>query len=468
MFNYLTMFLLYFRPCFRRQATFSWFVIVFVGLMLREDTYGVTSIVRALILPPKLYEYLLHFFHSTALDLDKLLVFWWRWMEKGNLAYKYNGNFVLLGDHTKNPKDGRKMPAVATLHQESETSSKPSYFRGHNWGCISMLTGTENKIFSTPLWAQIHQPLNIKGVKEKKEPITIRMVSMALYVAKNLNKSCTLVLDAYFSAAPVFEEVGKNCKTISVNVLTRAKKNVVAYCDPVMPKKRRRGRPAKYGKKIYLFKKFTGWEKKFIEANAMIYGKEEKIRYYNIPLLWRTFKGKVLFIWAETSRGKMILMSSDLKMDPIKAIELYCYRIKIETVFSVLKNIFGVNGYHFWSSYLLPQSRAPKKNKKKRISLNPEKTRKTLHAIEIFYNIQIMVVGLLQVCCMRYSKEVSTKADTWLRTFNSKTPSEFMAKKAMSKVFFKHFCISTENPIMDLIREKQKQPGKGVNYRISA
>ena len=60
---------------------------------------------------------------------------------------------VLVGDHTKTPKDGRKIPAVTTLHQESETGSKPAFFRGHHWGCIALLVRAADKVFATPLWA---------------------------------------------------------------------------------------------------------------------------------------------------------------------------------------------------------------------------------------------------------------------------------------------------------------------------
>lgn len=453
------MFLLYFRPCFSRQATFNWFVVAFVGLMLREDTLGVTSIVRALMLPPHHYVHLLNHFHSTALELKNLLRYWWLWVAKSNLAYTHNGCPILVGDHTKIPKDGRKIPSVATLHQESETSSKPSFFRGHNWGCISMLTGTSKKLFSTPLWAQIHQPVNLKGVDEEYEPMTTRMVSMAFEVVKTLETNIILVLDAFFSAAPVFEKANVGCSPFTITVLTRAKKNVVAYLDPIRSKRKKRGRKAVFGRKIKLFQKFTHWNKKFLTATATIYGKEETIQYYHMPLLWRKFKGnKILFVWAETSRGKMIVMSSDLDIDPVAAIELYCYRVKIETVFSVLKNVFGACNYHFWSLYLLPQSRKPRKKdkKEKRISLDPAKTIQTLNAIETFFNIQAIVVGFLQICCMKFTKEVSDKANTWLRTFNPKAPSEFIAKKAIEKVFFKHFCLFTKNPIMDLIRDKQK------------
>ena len=36
------------RPAFSRKATYCWFVVVFVGFIVRYDTLGVTSIVRAL------------------------------------------------------------------------------------------------------------------------------------------------------------------------------------------------------------------------------------------------------------------------------------------------------------------------------------------------------------------------------------------------------------------------------------
>lgn len=468
MFNYLTSFLLYFRPCFSRGATYNWFVVIFVGLMLREDTFGVTSIIRALALLPSHYECILHFFHSTAIDLDKLLRFYWLWVSKSNLGYQYNGCPVFLGDHTKNTKDGRKIPAVATLHQESETASKPSYFRGHNWGCISMLTCLNEMMFSTPLWGQIHQPLNLMGVEEEYEPMTTRIVSMVSCVAKTIQKKGILVLDAFFAVGPVFDKAKNNNNDVHITILTRAKSNIVAYCDPVIRKYKSRGRPRKYGKKLKLMKYFSYWKKKFLTAQAIVYGNNEEILYYSIALIWRPVKRKILFIWVQTSRGKIILMCSDLNMNPVKAIEMYCYRAKIETAFSVLKNIFGITKYHFWSSHLLPQSRTPAKNDKKRKSTNPEKTKKTLRAIEIYFNIQAMVVGVMQLICLKHTHEVATKADTWLRTFNPKTPSEFMAKKAMKNLFFKRFCCFDKNEIIDLIRQKQKNTSKRPFWKRAA
>jgi len=39
----LKRFLMFMRPAFSRQATYGWFVVVFVGLILRTDNFGVSS-----------------------------------------------------------------------------------------------------------------------------------------------------------------------------------------------------------------------------------------------------------------------------------------------------------------------------------------------------------------------------------------------------------------------------------------
>jgi len=50
----------------------------------------------------------------------------------------------------------------------------------------------------------------------------------------------------------------------------------------------------------------------------------------SIPLLWKPLGDWLLFIFAITSRGPIVLMSSDLTLSPATAIELYCVRTRIE------------------------------------------------------------------------------------------------------------------------------------------
>jgi len=258
MLKYLENFLQAMRPAFSRQETFVWFVIVFVGFLVRNDTLGVSSIVRALSLVPESYTCLLHFFHSTAWTVEGLMVLWWEWLAARKVAYQVGDRVVLVGDHTKTPKDGRKMPAVTTLHQDSETSGKPSFFRGHHWGCVAIVVQACDRFFATPLWASIQEGLAKLAVDDAGQPKTTRIVQMAQQVARVMGRSAYVVLDAYFAVGPVFQTAAEQLcgNEPLVHILTRAKKNVVAYCPAQTPKKRKRGRRKKYGQKLKLMKLF--------------------------------------------------------------------------------------------------------------------------------------------------------------------------------------------------------------------
>jgi len=121
--------LMRFRDSFRREAAFKWFVIVIVGLMVRSDHLGVTSIVRELAINPKHYESIIHFYRSTSWKLSKLIKTWVGIVCTSGLLYRVHGNPLLIGDGVSQAKEGRKMPGVKKLAQESENSSKPRYIR---------------------------------------------------------------------------------------------------------------------------------------------------------------------------------------------------------------------------------------------------------------------------------------------------------------------------------------------------
>ena len=364
----LNRFLAFMRPAFSRRTTYCWFIVVFVGFILRTDNFGVSSIIRALALTPENYTCLLHFFHSTAWDIETIMPIWWRWLVQKNVAYCIDNRLVLVGDHTKTPKDGRKIPAVTTLHQDSETGSKPSYFRGHHWGCVSILVHTCDKYFAVPLWANIQEGLTLVANSEEKRllPKTVQIIEMAKQTAVAMGTQAYLVLDAYFAVGPVFSTAAEQLNGIGnfVHILTRAKKNIVAYHKPPARKKHQRGRTKIYGAKIKLTTLFDSTANRyaFQAIQADIYGHSETVRYLVLDLLWKPVKGMLRFILVTTSHGPIILMTSDLTLCPATAIQLYCRRVTIETMFDTLKNTLGAMAYHFWSHYLSPASRRPKKN----------------------------------------------------------------------------------------------------------
>ena len=460
MIKYLESLLKAMRPAFSRRATFVWFVVVFTGFVLRNDTFGVSSIMRALWLAPSCYPCLLHFFHSTAWQKDTLLQYWWQWIVREKAACLVEGRIVLVGDHTKTPKDGRRIPQVSTLYQDSETASKPTFFRGHHWACIGLLVNAGSKFFATGLWAEIHND-------SLQESRATRIVKVAGRIAGAMGTPATLVLDAFFAVGPVFQMAAQQQGL--VHILTRAKKNVVAYEQPHRPKKARRGRPRKYGKKLSLMELFDTWPSKFKTGNTTVYHRREKVRYLTLDLLWRPIGKKLRFFLIESSRGRIILMSSNFTLKPLVALDLYCRRTTIETLFNTLKNILGAMRYHFWSRYLKPSSRRPaKKNTPKPISSQPAKTLNTFAAIEKFLLIQLIVLGTLQLLSRRFSSEIGARSRCWLRTPCSETPSEFVTRNALSNIVQANLFSFGNDWITRLILKKQNaRDSTGLSQRVA-
>ncbi len=450
MMGYLDGLLRALRPAFTRQATFAWFVVAFAGVVTRQDVYGVSSIVRALSLAPVYYPALLHFFHSTAWTAERIYRQWEGWLIGQPVVERVEGRIVILGDHTKQPKDGRRMPQVTTMHQDSETSSKPSFFRGHHWGCLSLLGQADGKRLALPLWAEIHPD-------DAPDSRATRLIHVAAAIGLRLQEKLFLVLDAFFSVGPVFLAAGES--NGRVHILTRAKKNIVAYRPPPPPRAHRRGRRRVYGQKLKLMSLFDKRPQDFLSAKALVYQQHETVRYLVLDLIWKPAKGFVRFILIETSRGRLILMSSDLTLGALQALSLYTARVRIESLFASVKNLLGGLAYHFWSKYLAPASRRPIRGTHTApVSSRPDRTANTLAAIEKFMALHLIVLGTLQLLAATCADAVRHHAHCWLRTPSGALPSDFVSRTALANLLHDNLSAVADNPVTAAIRRKQTQP----------
>lgn len=203
-------------PAFAWEAAFAWFVAVFAGLVLRTADFGVTSMVRALVLSPACYNSLLNFFRSSAWRTAPLAQRWREWLMQQEVEYRANGRLVLLGDHTKAPKDGRKIPAVRTLPQDLQTPSKSTFLRGHHWGCVALLLKSADKCFAASLEARIHQGLELFEQSDGDQlPKTVRIVQTAREAVAHIGEAAYLLV-AYFAVGPVFKRLPENSTVCAV------------------------------------------------------------------------------------------------------------------------------------------------------------------------------------------------------------------------------------------------------------
>ncbi len=417
------------RPACSRQRTFYWMVLCLIGLCIRTDLAGVTSFVRVLGLEPALYKRLLHLFHSPAIKLDKLTKIWARWCADSFPACTVGSYRVWLADGLKAPKEGRKMPAVKKLHQESANNSKPEFIFGHSFQCISQLTQTtQGVVAAVPLAARICEGV-VWSNRDRRTQLD-RLVALFLSLTAPLGGPVVLVADAYYATGKIILPL----LAAGHHLVTRARKNAVAYELAPQPKHRRPGRPRRYGKRIRLRDLFAATAP-FTSAPSPLYDdKNVTIAFRCIDLLWRPVGQRVRFVLVRhPHRGSMILMASDLTMDPLDIIILYGYRFKIEVGFRHALHVVGTYAYHFWMAAMSPLRRV---SGNQYMHHKPDRyralVRRKLDAYHRYVQLGCIAQGLLQYLAITARSTVWNLFRSWLRTMRTELPpSELVVAHAL-------------------------------------
>ena len=336
--------------------------------MLRSDHLGVTSIIRQLsINSDTKYLCLLHFFRSKAWKLEEILKKWVELIKRSNWIYREYGKPVLIGDGVSKSKEGKKMPSVKKMRQGSENSGKPEFIWGHMFGSVGILVGNVVKLFCLPLSMRIHD--GNKTIREWTESEYIndshvtRLVREAFNVAILLKESCYLVLDRYFLSVNMLKALKEETYGVGISlitVITRAKKNCVAFEKPTPTDKQivrpRRGRkpkePPKAGKKVKLMELFTTAASQFTKTKMKMYGELKEVSYLCVDLLWgEDLFQELRFVLVLVDGRKNIFVSTSLLPTPEKIVALYCCRFKIETLFKAFKQVLDGFGYHFCKAH---------------------------------------------------------------------------------------------------------------------
>ena len=434
-----------FRKVFSRHGSWLMFVMIILGFIGSSEMVGVSSFCRFWLMGTPGYYSLLHFFRSSSWSLSSLLEHWFVFVLNEKQSIVSQGRLVTIGDHTYVPKEGRRMPGVVTLKQDSETQSKPSYFKGQCWGALALGIGSFASPFALPLSLQLHQGFVHLGQTDANSPtLCQRMVMMAMDFALKTGKPVVLVLDAYFSVGSVFILAHSiyltSIREPLVEIVVKAKRNYVAYFQANPDDYIGIGRPNKYGEEIHLMEVFDHLYL-FEKCPIRIYGKIEQVALLPLDLMWKPTHGLIRFVFVKTSRGPMVLMCSNLKQDPVAAIELYCLRTRIETMFEMLKHLLQVFHCRFWSKKMPRHSRTPKSNK----TLQTPKTEdlKSVNdcweATERFVNLGAIAMGLLQMSALIFSDQIWKRFNGFLRTRSRDIPSERTTKMVLAHLVVRDF-----------------------------
>lgn len=457
-----------FRDCFSRSHAYAWSIVVIMGLLSRTDHHGVTSIINALGLQDRAYDLLIKSFHSTAFDLKDLVNRWVKVVKDDGHLFKLGntGRNLLIGDGIKLPKEGRRMPGVKKLHQESEDSSKAEFIFGHMLGSVGVVTTNGRRKFCTPLVTSIQD-----GLKEvadwapelahyAKDHIT-QILEDSYGAAKVLGPSY-LALDRYFLTSDMLDLLDTmNAVEHRIDIVTRAKKNCVAYEFPPVPDPHKRGRKPKKGDPVKVMSLFETREKDLISGKAMMYGAKADVRYLPVRLLWgRSTPKELLFVLVKSERGECILVSTDVTLDPRLVIEAYADRFQIEMMFKSLKHTAGSFAYHFWSRSMPKLDRWAKKGDPSALSkvIDPEDQEhviETVEATERFIHFTSIALGLAQMIALRPRSVMIIEKSRYVRTRTPGEVSEETVFVFFQKYIYRLLLENRANPITQIIKPLQ-------------
>jgi len=400
---------------------------------MRTDNRGITSIIAALKLKPRLYHNLLHFFRSKAYRTEELSERWIKTATKYANIKRVANRIVLLGDHSKVSKEGLRMPGIQTLYQDSMNSGKPSYIEGHNFGQVSAVITNGHVSRSLPLITELQT-----GAKtsENGTSLVSQMLELTHRAAKAIGEPVYVALDAYFSSNVAWsasDATIMNDGVKLVEIVTRAQSNTVAYGEYNSSGVKKRGRPRKYGERIVLRDLFADTSS-FTETTMTLYGKESKVRYLSLDLIWKPVKRLVRFVLTVTNSGCCIFMSSDLNLDPESIISIYAMRFKIETSFDEQKNDMGGFAYHFWTT-ALPKRKKWNKSVPSDNDENLRKIEKTKQAMMTFVCLNTIATGLMTVIAFSHNREIWNCYPGWVRTLRSVIPTIATTKRSLAYVF---------------------------------
>ncbi len=326
----------------------SWrLAVIFTAMLFAKGRKTITSWLRAAGIN-HCYKAYYYFIGSLAQKIENISTELFEIMIRR--IYKNTNTVLAAVDDSPTARYGPKVAGAGIHRNPTPTPDGRKFIYGHVWVTLSAIARHKN--FGTiglPLLARMYvKAKDVKAIgmafKSKTEQ-AVELAKWAYNCCKKFGKRLWIVTDGGFTRASFLKPVIK----MGVVVITRLRKDAVLYAELKQPKKRRRGRPRKYGKRIKLtniVNSSDGWFK----IKAFLYGREEIKEVKVFKALYKPAGCLVVVLVVRESKDCFrAFMCTDLTASAVEILEVVADRYAIEQNFSDIKEIEGAGQQQVWT-----------------------------------------------------------------------------------------------------------------------
>ena len=228
-------------------------------------------------------------------------------------------------------------PGSLTHHNHNAKPNRPKFLRGQGWLCLAAVI--ERNDFAVGA-----VPLLLRLVRRGTNRGKLRSAGLLLHLLGQRLGHVRLLLDAWFMRAWLIHRALAAGHT----VIGCVRRDLALFEVPKPPRKRRQGRPLKYGARLTPERVAALPEHRSAEIR---YGKLEVARYRTCLVAARFLRGRVVrAVWVELERPdrrdkprqQRLLICTDPALSAPLVISGYAKRWAVESLFRNLKHGFGL------------------------------------------------------------------------------------------------------------------------------
>jgi hypothetical protein len=313
--------------------------LIMIGILFAKGRKAITSWFRAAGIVRQ-YKAFYYFIGTLGRKTETIAIVLFGIMT--NCIYQRQNRILMAIDDTATKRYGPKVQGAGIHRNSITTPDGAKFIYGHVWVVLSALVRHKHRgAIGLPLLAKMYiraKDINRQKVRfQTKLQQAAELVKWASNCCKNLGKRLWIVTDGGCTKAGFLKPAVKAGATI----VTRLRKDAALHSLVKPVKKRKRGRPRKYGKRINLRHKAAN-RKGWFSVKVTLYGRKETKLVKMFRATYRPAGGEVLvLISGEAGNNWRAFMCTDLSATAEEILEAVAGRFAIEQNFHDLKEIEG-------------------------------------------------------------------------------------------------------------------------------